>query len=72
MFPTSLFVLRQLAHLDRDDFVKYVVCPKCSSLYNPGDCTQRVGGRIIAKSCTHKAFKKGKGSKECGTKLLKK
>lgn len=24
MFPTSLFVLRQLVHLDRNDFVKYV------------------------------------------------
>ena len=73
MFPTSSFVLRQLVHLDRDDFVKYVVCPKCSSnALNPGDCTQRVGGRIIAKCCIHKAFKKGKGSKECGTKLAQK
>ena len=72
MFPTSLYVLRQLLKLDRDDFVKYVVCPKCSSLYDPGDCTQRIGGRIVAKSCTHKAFKKGKGSKECGTKLAQK
>lgn len=72
MFPTSLFVLRQLVHLDHDDFVKYVVCLKCSSLYNPGDRTQCVGRRIIAKCCTHKAFKKGKGSKECGTMLAQK
>ena len=69
MFPTSLYVLRQLVKLDRDDFVKYIVCPKCSSLYDPGDCTQRIGRRIVAKSCTHKAFKKGKGAKECGAKL---
>jgi len=71
MFPTSLFVLRQLVHLDRDDFVKYVVCPSCSSLYDPGDCTQWIRGNIVAKCCTHKAFKKGKGAKECGAKLAK-
>ena len=51
MLPTSLYVLRQLVNLDRDDFVKYVVCPNCSSLYDPGDCTQRIGGRIVAKCC---------------------
>ena len=56
MFPTSLYVLRQLVNLDRDDFVKYVVCPNCSSLYDPGDCTQRIGGRIAAKCCIHKAL----------------
>lgn len=71
MFPTSLFVLRKLVHLDRDDFVKYVVCPKCSYLYNPSDCTQRIGEKIVAKCCTHKAFKKGKGAKECGARLAK-
>ena len=71
MFPTSLYVLRQLVKLDRDDFVKYVVCPNCSSLYDPGDCTQRIGGRIVAKCCTHKAFKKGKGARECGVRLAK-
>lgn len=71
MFPTSLYVLRQLVDLDRDDFVKYVVCRTCSSLYDPGNCTQRIGDRIVAKCCTNKAFKKGKGAKECGTKLAK-
>ena len=72
MFPTSLFVLRQLIHLVRDDFVKYVVCPSCSSLYDPGDCSQWIQGNIVAKCCTHKAFKKGKGAKERGAKLAKK
>ena len=71
MFPTSLYVLRKIVDLDRDDFVKYVVCPTCSSLYDPGNCTQRIGDRIVAKCCTNKAFKKGKGAKECGTKLAK-
>ena len=56
MFPTSLYVLQQLVNLDRDDFVKYVVCPNCSSLYDPGDCTQQIGGRIVAECCMHKAF----------------
>jgi len=37
MFPTSLYVLRQLVEFDRDDFVKFVVCPKCSSLYRASD-----------------------------------
>ena len=71
MFPTSLYVLRKIVGLDRDDFVKYVVCPTCSSLHEPGNCTQRIGDRIVAKCCTNKAFKKGNRAKECGTKLAK-
>lgn len=70
MFSTTLYELRQLIDLDRDDFVKYVVCPSCSSLYyDPGDCIQQSGGRIVAKCCAHKAFTKGKGAKECGVVL---
>ena len=29
VFPTSLYMLRQFLKIDRDDFTKYVVCPKC-------------------------------------------
>ena len=34
IFPTSLYMVRQLLDLDRDNFNKYVVCPKCSACYS--------------------------------------
>ena len=69
MFPTSLFLLRKLVGLDRDCFTKYVVCPTCCALYAPDDCTVRVGGRIVEKTCSHKQFR---NSKECGERLAQK
>ena len=32
-FPGSLYLIRQFLNLDRDDFNKFVVCPKCTRLY---------------------------------------
>ena len=55
----------------RDNFIKFGVCPKCSSLYKLERCTRRVGGQIVSSNCTHVPFKKGRKS-ECGTPLAKK
>ena len=32
-FPGSLYLVRQFLNLDRDNFNKFVVCPKCTKLY---------------------------------------
>ena len=69
MFPSSLYLLRKFVMFKRDDFVKFVVCPKCSSLYNLENCTRKVGGKIVSKICSNKPFKK---SRECGASLAKK
>ena len=69
MFPSSLYLLRKFVMFKRDDFVKFAVCPKCSSLYNLENCTRKVGGRIVSNICSNKPFKK---SRECGASLAKK
>ena len=38
LFPKSLRSLRKQVGMDQDKFIKYVVCPKCHSLYVFGDC----------------------------------
>ena len=69
MFPSSLYLLRKFVMFKRDDFVKFAVCPKCSSLYNLENCTRKVGENIVSNICSNKPFKK---SRECGAQLAKK
>ena len=40
VFPNSLYKLKKAAGLHGDDFKKYVVCPKCKSLYKFDDCVE--------------------------------
>ena len=37
-FPKSLNLLKKQFEIDQDEFMKYVVCPKCGTLYNFDDC----------------------------------
>ena len=48
MLPSSLNLLRKFVNLERDNFVKFAVCPKCSALYQLESCTRRVGGQIVS------------------------
>lgn len=51
-FPNTLYKLRkQLGLMDSDDFVKYVVCPKCKTLYNYKDCVEKRCGRKVSARC---------------------
>ena len=34
----SLYLLRKFVNLERDNFVKFAVCPKCASLFWRSDC----------------------------------
>ena len=38
LFPKSLHLLKKQLGIDKDEFMKYVVCPKCGTLYNFDDC----------------------------------
>ena len=60
IFPSSLYLLRKFVRIKRDNFVKFAVCPKCSSIYDLDNCTREVGGRIVLNICTNKPFKKGR------------
>ena len=52
-FPGSLYLVRQFLNLDRDDFNKFVVCPKCTKLYKYDSCLVMVNNRQVAKRCAN-------------------
>jgi hypothetical protein len=71
VFPTSLYMLRQFLKIDRDDFTKYVVCPKCYKCYEYGECLVDRNGQYFAKRCSNELYSRGK-SHVCNTQLVKK
>ena len=38
------------------EFIEYVVCPCCHSVYEYEDCIQSVGGETISKCCRHVSY----------------
>lgn len=55
-FPHSIYRFRKLIDFDRDDFMKYVVCLNCTSLYRYDDVVQNRDGRTIVNKCTNIMF----------------
>lgn len=58
-----------------DNFVEYVVCPKCSSVYEHEDCILVCNGVKKPKVCSHVAFPSHPQRSQrtpCNTQLLKK
>lgn len=43
VFPSTVFTLKSFLRVRENDFVKYIVCPSCHSLYNYGDCFETIG-----------------------------
>ncbi len=60
MFPTSLYMVRQILVLDRDNYTKYVVCPKCTACYEYSECVRDVDDRHVVKRCSSKHYSRGK------------
>ena len=52
LFPKSLHSLRKQLGMDQDKLIKYVVCPKCHSLYVFGDCYDTFRGKRVSKKCS--------------------
>ena len=50
-FPGSLYLMRQFLNLDRDNFNKFVVCPKCTKLYKYDSCLEIVNNQQVARKC---------------------
>ncbi len=75
-FPKTLTTLRKLSGLTQNDaFIKFVVCPKCHSIYPREACSTRSGTSEMPKTCSYIAFPNHPHParrKECGTPLLKK
>uniref|UniRef100_A0A8W8JHJ3 Uncharacterized protein n=1 Tax=Magallana gigas TaxID=29159 RepID=A0A8W8JHJ3_MAGGI len=47
---------RKLTEFDRDDFLKYIVCPNCTALYRYGDVAQNRDGRTVVHKCSKMMF----------------
>ena len=50
-FPGSLYLMRQFLNLDRDNFNKFVVCPKCTKPYKYDSCLEIVNNQQVARKC---------------------
>ena len=55
-FPSSLYLLKTFFGLHKDCFQKFVVCPKCNSLYNYESTYEKVGNRRVSKKCSYVGF----------------
>lgn len=55
-FPDTLLKAQRVARLNRDDFIKYVCCPKCFAIYNMEDCFDEVGTQRILRLCCSARF----------------
>ena len=54
MVPLNLKALHKSLLIVDSDVVKYVVCPKCDSIYEYNDCIiTRASGNNQSKTCCH-------------------
>lgn len=54
-FPTSIYLAHKYLKIERDNFIKYVLCPKCHTLYNYEEM-MKPESVIGIKSCTFVKF----------------
>lgn len=59
-FPGSIYLMRQFLNLDRDNFNKFVVCPKCTKLYKYDCCLEMISNRQVAKKCSNTYYARGR------------
>lgn len=57
-FPSSLYPLKKHFGFHKDCFQKFVVCPKCNSLYNYDAVFKTVGTRRESRKCSFVEFPK--------------
>jgi len=55
--PKSLKAVQKYLKLNIDEFIQYVVCPKCNSVYELQACvSKQLHGQLTAKQCAHVQF----------------
>ena len=76
LMPLNLKALHKCMQISEGDFITYVVCPECDSIYEFQDCIiTRANGNHESKRCCHVAHPKHpqvSRRKPCGEILLKK
>jgi hypothetical protein len=55
-FPKSYHGLKKYLGLETDNFVKYVVCTRCNSVYNFEECHTKINGKTVSKNCLYAAL----------------
>lgn len=73
-FPASLFLAYKYLKVESDAFAKYVICPKCYSLYNYDETIRDPSGALSIKRCTYIKFPlhpQRNRRISCGTPLVK-
>lgn len=57
LLPGSLYLAWRLLKVDEDEFIRYVVCPKCDSIYRFEECIIKSGTQLLSKRCSYVAFR---------------
>ena len=73
LIPSSIYTLKSMLHIDENNFIKYVVCPSCHSLYHLYDCFEVNSGKRTPKVCSFIAFPRHLHQQRrfpCGARLL--
>ncbi|KAK2555747.1 hypothetical protein P5673_022327, partial [Acropora cervicornis] len=70
--PTTLYSARKMLKIDRDNFIQYVVCPRCTKLYLMDDIVVNDCRQTFARTCEHVAFPQSRRPRTCGSQLAQK
>ena len=74
MCPRSLKGIQKCLNLHKDEFIQYVVCSKCDSVYEPNACvSKQLHGHLATNHCIHIQFPNHplhSFRQPCGTPLL--
>ena len=73
--PVSLNDVYTYSGVANNEFIEYVVCPTCHSVYEYKDCIETVDGENKSKCCCHVSYPnhpQHSHRQQCGTTLLKK
>jgi len=74
VFPSSLYIAQKYLDIQQDRFEKFVICQRCSSLYNYKDCFETTGTRKRSKHCSHIEYRnhpQPSQRRPCGHRLIK-
>ena len=55
--PTSIYVAWRFMKVDEEEFIQYIVYPKCDSIYKLEDCIIRSETQLMSQHCSHVAFR---------------
>ena len=68
IFPSTLSQMERFLKLQKDNFIKYVVCPTCASVYKYENCLEGSGRYERSKNCERNL---GPRKGRCNTMLLR-